>query len=95
MSITSTYLNKEIRIKGNQLIFWTKDLMKEVLKTPHREEKIAQAIDTKKAVVKKPEDWLSYEGMFESMQGYSCCRSDWLMRQGVGRIDATYKRFIS
>lgn len=65
MTITTTYYDKKIKFKGNQLICWTKEMMEKVLITPDRAKKIAEAISTKEAIIKKPEDWLNYEGMFE------------------------------
>lgn len=76
MTIAITYFGKEIRFKGNQLIIWTQKMMEKALPTPDREHKIAEACRTSKANVKKPEDWLSYEGMFESWGKMAAKKSD-------------------
>jgi len=71
MTITTTYYGKEIRFKGNQLIVWTKKIMEKML----TKEKIAEALLNRQPIVKKPEDWLNYEGMFESLPGMACKKS--------------------
>lgn len=76
MSMTSTYYGKKIKFKGNQLIFWARDMMEKILKSPERKEKIAEAVRAGKAIIKTPRDWLRYEGMFERMMGMAAKESE-------------------
>lgn len=66
MTIQRTYHGKDIRLKGNQLILFAREIMSKAIETPNREKKIVQALNERVVIVKSPNDWLDYEGMFDN-----------------------------
>jgi hypothetical protein len=76
MTVASTYHGKVIRFKGNQLILWARKMMSEVIKTPEREARIAEAIRAHTAAIRSPDDWLNYEGMLDAFQNMAAQPSE-------------------
>lgn len=68
MTIESNYCGKKIHFKGNQLILWARDMMQRVIQipAPERQGRIQDAIRTGKVTIRSSDDWLVYEGMFDS-----------------------------
>lgn len=68
MTIESSYCGKKIHFKGNQMILWARDMMKRVIEIPETERlvKIDKAVKTAKVAIESSDDWLVYEGMFDT-----------------------------
>jgi hypothetical protein len=69
MTVSHTYFDKKITFKGNQFIMWARHMYSKLIKTPHREAKIKAALASRTALIRQPDDWLDYEGMFDAFRG--------------------------